>query len=258
MNNLYLILREKLKKFILFFLLKLNFGNTDIIFDVDKNDKLFETINSSFLKALSGDTNLPEWILKLDGMSGVKFRSFMNFIFNNNNNINLNYLEIGVWRGSTLCSALYKNSLTALCIDNFSQFRGIKKKFLENANKACEKSSLSKYDLIDDDFYNINFSNVGKFDIYFYDGPHSEKNHYDAINIVKSALKDDFILIVDDWNWSEIRNGTQNALKDNKIKIVSKIEVLTSQNNKSPRFINRQFSDWHNGIFIASCKKISE
>ena len=95
MNNLYLILREKLKKFILFFLLKLNFGNTDIIFDIDKNDKLFETINSSFLKALSGDTNLPEWILKLDGMSGVKFRSFMNFIFNNNNNFNLNYLEIG-------------------------------------------------------------------------------------------------------------------------------------------------------------------
>ena len=92
MNNLYLILREKLKKFILFFLLKLNFGNTDIIFDIDKNDKLFETINSSFLKALSGDTNLQEWILKLDGMSGVKFRSFMNFIFNNNNNFNLNYL----------------------------------------------------------------------------------------------------------------------------------------------------------------------
>lgn len=258
MNNLYLILREKLKKFILFFLLKLNFGNTDIIFDIDKNDKLFETINSSFLKALSGDTNLPEWILKLDGMSGVKFRSFMNFIFNNNNNFNLNYLEIGVWRGSTLCSALYKNSLTALCIDNFSQFRGIKEKFLENANKACEKSSLSKYDLIDDDFYNINFSNLGKFDIYFYDGPHSEKNHYDAINIVKSALKDHFILIVDDWNWSETRNGTENALKDNKIKIVSKIEVLTSQNNKSPRFISRQFSDWHNGIFIASCKKINE
>ena len=27
---------------------------------------------------------------------------------------------------------------------------------------------------------------------------------------------------------------------------------------KSPRFINRQFSDWHNGIFIASCKKINE
>ena len=258
MNNLYLILREKLKKFILFFLLKLNFGNTDIIFDIDKNDKLFETINSSFLKALSGDTNLPEWILKLDGMSGVKFRSFMNFIFNNNNNFNLNYLEIGVWRGSTLCSALYKNSLTALCIDNFSQFRGIKEKFLENVNKACEKSSLSKYDLIDDDFYNINFSNLGKFDIYFYDGPHSEKNHYDVINIVKSALKDHFILIVDDWNWSEIRNGKENALKDNKIKIVSKIEVLTSQNNKSPRFINRQFSDWHNGIFIASCKKINE
>ena len=65
-------------------------------------------------------------------------------------------------------------------------------------------------------------------------------------------------MIVDDWNWSEIRNGTENALKDNKIKIVSKIEVLTSQNNKSPRFINRQFSDWHNGIFIASCKKINE
>ena len=86
-------------------------------------------------------------------------------------------------------------------------------------------------------------------------GPHSQKNHYDAIHLVKSALKEEFIFIVDDWNWSEIRNGTENALRDNQIKIISKIEVFTNINNKSPRFLNRQHSDWHNGIFIASCKK---
>ena len=255
MNNIILIIREIIKKFILFFLLKLNLGTTNIIFKLEKSDKYFDKINNSFLKALSGKTNLPNWILQMDGMSGIKFRSFLNFIFEDHKSNTLNYLEIGSWRGSTLCSALYNNSLNAKCIDNFSQFRGMKFKLLANAKRACINSSQSKFELIDLDFYNIDFSKLGKFDVYFYDGPHSQKNHYDAIHIVKSALKEEFIFIVDDWNWSEIRNGTENALRDNQIKIISKIEVFTNVNNKSPRFLNRQYSDWHNGIFIASCKK---
>ena len=170
MNNIILIIREIIKKFILFFLLKLNLGTTNIIFKLEKSDKYFDKINNSFLKALSGKTNLPNWILQMDGMSGIKFRSFLNFIFEDNKNNTLNYLEIGSWRGSTLCSALYNNNLSAKCIDNFSQFRGMKFKLLANAKRACKNSSQSKFELIDLDFYKIDFSKLGKFDVYFYDG----------------------------------------------------------------------------------------
>ena len=45
-----------------------------IIFKLEKSDKYFDKINNSFLKALSGKTNLPNWILQMDGMSGIKFK----------------------------------------------------------------------------------------------------------------------------------------------------------------------------------------
>ena len=44
--------------------------------------------------------------------------------------------------------------------------------------------------------------------IYLYDGPHHFEDHFDGIKLVQPALEKKFILIVDDWNWDQVRNGT--------------------------------------------------
>jgi hypothetical protein len=46
-----------------------------------------------------------------------------------------------------------------------------------------------------------NFSVLGKFDVYFFDGPHHERDQYDGIATALPALERHFVLIVDDWNW---------------------------------------------------------
>ena len=68
-------------------------------------------------------------------------------------------------------------------------------------------------------------------------------------------LTDTFILIIDDWNIPEVRKGTLTAIKNLKIKIISKIEIRTTQNNDVARRSQGQFSEWHNGYFFAVCKK---
>ena len=70
------------------------------------------------------------------------------------------------------------------------------------------------------------------------------------------ALDNDFILIVDDWNWKRVRSGTVNAIKDNDLEIIASIEIRTMQEEVwwAPDILGAD-SDWHNGYFIAVIKK---
>ena len=128
-------------------------------------------------------TRLDQEILKMNGLSGRKFRVMINSL------IKLmkkpKYLEIGSWLGSTACSALYDNYIDMTCIDNFSQ------NFLPNLDPEKEfKKNISKYNnknssfsLIKEDFRNVRYSELISHDIFFFDGPHHYEDHYDAISL---------------------------------------------------------------------------
>ena len=230
--------------------------------DFDRNS-YSKILRIAFFQSLAINTKIPDWIKFMSGMSGKKYRYFIN------NLISLiadpRYLEIGCWVGSTACSALYGNEVKALCIDNWSEFadpktinpslnvKNPKKEFEINTKKVISEKIDFKF--IESDFRKINYNEVGKFNIYFFDGPHEIKDHYDGIAIVQPSLDDIFILIIDDWNTPHVRQGTLEAINDLNIKIISKIEIMTTQDNTMPKFFQCQFSDWHNGYLIAVCQK---
>ena len=231
-------------------------------FDRDSYSKILKT---AFFQSWAINTKIPDWIRFMPGMSGRKYRYLIN------NLVSLiedaRYLEIGSWTGSTACSAIYGNKAKIVCIDNWSQFNNTedipyqrvlniknpKKEFEINTKKVISEKINFKF--IESDFRKINYNEVGKFNIYVFDGPHEMKDHYDGITIVQPSLDDVFILIVDDWNVSKVRQGTLNAISDLSIKIISKIEIMTTQNNVVPKLLQCQFSDWHNGYLIAVCEK---
>ncbi len=64
------------------------------------------------------------------------------------------------------------------------------------------------------------------------------------------TIDNSFVLIVDDWNWRQVRLGTLKAILDAKLSILSSIEVRTSFSNVHPRIQGKE-SDWHNGYYIA-------
>ena len=230
--------------------------------DFDRNS-YSKILRIAFFQSLAINTKIPDWIKFMSGMSGKKYRYFIN------NLISLiadpRYLEIGCWAGSTACSALYGNEVKVLCIDNWSEFvdpktinpslnvKNPKKEFEINTKKVISEKIDFKF--IESDFRKINYNEVGKFNIYFFDGPHEIKDQYDGIAIVQPSLDDIFILIIDDWNTPHIRQGTLEVINDLNIKIISKIEIMTTQDNTMPKFFQCQFSDWHNGYLIAVCQK---
>src|SRR5208282_1546168 len=71
------------------------------------------------------------------------------------------------------------------------------------------------------------------------------------------ALDDWFVLIVDDWNWSAVREGTLAAVAQTGLALEYVIEVMTSLDGSQPEVRNAA-SEWHNGYLIAACSKVTE
>ena len=237
---------------------------TSILIEGNFDQNIYsKNLKLSLFKSLAMNTKISDEIKFMSGMSGKKYRYLINNLISLINDAR--YLEIGCWAGSTVCSALYGNQAKAVCIDNWLKFdteekvrkvyntKDQKKEFETNTKKVITDKIDFKF--IESDFRKVNYKQLGKFNVYCYDALHHEKDQYDGIVIAQPALDDIFILIIDDWNWTEVRQGTLKAINDLKIKIISKIEIRTTQDNSMPKLFIGQYSDWHNGYFIAVCKK---
>jgi len=211
-------------------------------------------VKSSFDRALVFDGKIPKELLELHGMSGKKYRFFINNLVGDI--IDARYLEIGSWAGSTLCSAIFGNKVKALAIDNWSEFGGPAAKFFTNIGTFV--SASNSVSIITSDFRNVSYQHIGHFNVFLYDGPHAQQDQYDGLHLALSALDEEFVFIVDDWNWDYVRAGTFEAIKDNRCEIVYSLEVFSTENNMHPNEIGLQSehnSDWHNGYFISVVRK---
>lgn len=206
-------------------------------------------IESAILNARNSKSKLPEEILNINGMSSRQGRHLLNNLLSKDG---LRYLEVGCWRGSTCCAAMYGNKPSkCVLIDNFSEFQewnsngvGVKDELLSNISKYgvnCE--------FINHDFYTLDLSSKGKFDIYFYDGAHWPKEQYDALEYAFESMADTFIYIVDDYNLCDDRVNIKKSLNDSIESMRSKIEIIGEY------VLERDEGIWWHGLYIGLFKK---
>ncbi len=227
---------------------------TIIKFSGDRNDTFFKKIETSFENAMSGNTQLSNWILKMEGLSGRKFRVLINSLVRQLKEPK--YLEIGSWLGSSACSACFNNKVEMICIDNWSQnfLPGVEPKevFSENIEKCISNKTNIK--IIEKDFKEVNYNKLNNFNIFFYDGSHHYEDHFDSIKLTLPAMSKKFILIVDDWNWSQVRKGTLDSINKENLKVISKLDIRTTKDDSSS-LITGQQSDWHQGCVFLVLEK---
>lgn len=157
-------------------------------------------VKAALWDATRGQSKLTPEILAMEGFSGHMTRHF----YNNLCSIpHLTYLEVGSYKGSTLISALYGNQVSGFAIDNWSEFNGPKEEFHANVQKYIDTSDVY---FRDQDAFTL--YTIPDIDIYLYDGNHSYDSHKKAITHFAPFLKPASIVIVDDWNWSWIREAT--------------------------------------------------
>lgn len=221
----------------------------------DATGPLVEALFASAAQAQEPDAprKLPADLLSIPGMSGRRYRAFINALVARAPNPR--YLEVGAWAGSTLCAAVHNNKCTATVIDNWSEFGGPVSQCFINASIYMTKSRIS---ILNMDFRVAPFAGIGSYNIYLFDGPHSQQDHFDGLALALPALDDEFVFIVDDWNWEAVRAGTREAMDALGLKMLAAIEIETTVDGQSPNvagFASDHASDWHNGYFMAVLRK---
>jgi hypothetical protein len=205
-------------------------------------------VERAFHNAEHNLSKITNEIIDMDGMSGTKTRHFYNNLLNTED---ARYLEIGTWKGSSVCSAMCKNKAKVVCIDNWSEFGGPKSQFLANFAKFKGENEAT---FIENDCFKVDVSILPKFNIYMYDGNHTNESHYKALLHYYNCLDDVFIFIVDDWNWKDVRHGTVNSIKKLNLKVLYEKEVrLTWDNSHTPE--PQAKATWWNGIYVAILQK---
>ena len=120
------------------------------------------------------------------------------------------------------------------------------------------------------DYRKVNYTEIGKYNVFLYDGLHEESDQYDGVVLPYDNLDDVFILIdelstinnlrflifvflfiliVDDWNWDGPQKGTRRAIEDLNLEVLYSVEIEGAGCN------GYGASDWHNGYFIGVLKK---
>ena len=196
-------------------------------------------------------------ILEYSGYTGTRTRHLYNNICNSDALKDIKYLEIGTWNGSSSMSAVYKNNITGLFIDNWSQFGGDANIFIQNMSKFGKSST--NY-LLESDCWKVNLKelDMGPFNVYLFDGDHAELDHFKSLEYYYPVLDDTFIFLVDDWNWPNVRDGTMRAIDQLNLHVLFRHEEFVSQDelNNMPNHYGKK--TWWNGIGIFLLSKTAK
>ena len=224
-------------------------------------------LRQSIVRASMDISQLSSIILSMEGMSSSKVRHLFNNLATREGT---RYMEVGSWKGASLCSTVYNNDqslMYAVAIDNFSQFNQPRKEFYQNVYlHGHEMLAHHTLRLIDGNAFATAGSEgqeelaqqlhglEGTINVYLYDGSHEEEDHYKALTdqVLLSMWSDVIIVIIDDWNFLQTKKGTLRGLK--KLEKEKKYKVVYYQ--ELPARFNGDVEQWWNGVWVGVLQRI--
>lgn len=212
----------------------------------DYIDSLVDHVEISFERAELLQSKISQDIKDMEGMTGEKTRHFYNNLLTMPD---ARYLEIGVWKGSSCCAAMFGNKAKIDLIDDFSGFGSPKDEFMSNLVKYKDKNDVIFNEV---DCFKIDPNLLRhKFNIFLFDGDHSHESQRKGLEYYLPVMEDEFIFIIDDWNWKQVRTGTKQAIRDNNLEVLYMKEIFTNNNDE----FNNDAKGWWNGICCVILKK---
>lgn len=154
------------------------------------------------------------------------------------------YLEVGTYRGASLLSAALGNSST-LCvgIDNFSELGG-------KENYPILLNNLAKFNFknvrfVREEYHSLmtegiitRFTGGKKIDVYLYDGGHKMFEQWQGLQAVLPYLSPRCVVIVDDYNWSNVHVPTMAFAKEEGFSTIFAVQTAQYPSN------------WWNGLVV--------
>lgn len=189
-------------------------------------------------------SQLADEVLSLDGMCGLYTRHFYNNLCNF---AGCRFLEIGSYHGASTCAALYANDVTAVCIDNWSEFRGLRGRFEDAVQQFRGRSTV---EVIEKNCFEVDSAKLAPFDVFLYDGNHSRESHYLALERFAPTLAEYAVVVIDDWNREPVRQGTREAVRDLGLDVAFEKEIVLAPNETADENREAGRRTWWNGLCV--------
>ena len=184
------------------------------------DEQLIERVKLAIENAETGVSRVSKAAMSVGGFTSDKIRHLLNNLCRISNN----YLEIGIFRGSTYVSANCNNKLHhSYAIDNWSQDFGEannKEVFFRNMESINWGEMDTEFKIIDQDCFEVDEKQITDVDCFFMDGNHSYESQRDVIIKFKDSMADVHIYVVDDCNWADVERGTRDGIKEAGYKIL--------------------------------------
>jgi hypothetical protein len=211
-------------------------------------------IDKAIANIQAGNFTLPDELLHtsttlgagIEGFSSPRVRELLHYLCSFPG---AHYLEVGVYLGSTFIPAMYNNNARGIAVDNWSLFEGDREKFETNLHRYLP---VKKVEIVEQDYKKVALDDWKDVNIFFYDGPHTVEDQYQALIKFYPCLAKRFVFMVDDFNWFFVRVSTRRAIRDLKLKVV-KWWLLPGPYDGIAT--EDQPEQWWNGIYLAILEK---
>ena len=232
-------------------------------------------INNALHKADLEESKLTDLTLQIPGLTSNKVKHFINNLVAMSDT---RYLEIGVYQGAIFTSALEGNKINAIAIEDFSAPQiapmrdildwkteegnplEILKKNISLVSDPVDPETLKNIvvsgwvpwmspivEIINKNAFDVTEEDIPfKISVFFYDGDHSYEAQKKIIKHYLPMMDETFIMIIDDWNWKQVQEGTIESIKEENLKVMYDHFILTSGENPN---------DYWNGLGIFVLKQ---
>lgn len=212
-----------------------------------------------------GQSKIGERERDLYGISSPRLKALINNMCSKEGT---NYLELGVFKGSTIISAAYGNPTAKLVgVENYKYdpnepkrtapegaiWENMKSQLVSNIKRYDEPGSqvnISNISIIEGDFQEVDWKSYPKFDVCFFDVVPADKDTYKAFfEKTLSALSSEAVIIFS--NYSNVKNAKEldEAISDN----IHKFEVQWKKQRISGGLSDH--THYQSGVLIIGIKK---
>lgn len=178
---------------------------------VEKNEEhwLVELAEASL-----ASTTLPDWVLDVEGLVSRPTRDFINAVVKGWPRT-VHYVEVGVFRGASLCAASYKTPHARVVgIDNWF-FEPNRRQALDNVQMCADADDAAQVEVVEADAwdYAANHTRSEKIDVFFYDGGHEASEQYRGLVDFAPKFADEVLVLVDDMHERVVYDATRAAVE---------------------------------------------
>jgi hypothetical protein len=206
-------------------------------------------IQTAIENAIQRKSKLTDEALRVPMLGSLQIRHLLN----NLGSLATHYLEHGVHKGGSFCSAVFQNELlTATAVDCFAsdQFNKVDPAmpiFMANAEKFLHPST--SHELIVSDSFEVKPEQIQMgIDLYYFDGDHAYESQRKALTHFKENMAEEFIYVVDDYMLDPVRTGTQDGIKDGGYEVLFEKELVTNSEYDN--------ESWWRGIGLFLLRKV--